>query len=95
MAMSFRLLLIAAGGIALSACNTMYTHIGDEDPALGEAVAYDKAIQTINPAPVYAADSAQPGANGQVGTEAVKRYRTDKTKALQTMSTTSGGGGSH
>jgi hypothetical protein len=91
--MSFRLLLIGVASLALPACNTMYTHIGDEDPALGEAVAYDKAIQTVNPAPVYAADSAQPGANGQVGAAAVQRYRTDKAKTVQPMSTTSGGGG--
>jgi hypothetical protein len=91
--MSFKLLLIGGASVALAACNTKYTHIGDEDPALGEAVAYDKAIQTVNPAPVYAADSAQPGANGQVGAAAVQRYRTDKTKAVRVMSTTSGGSG--
>jgi len=91
--MSFRFLLIAVASLALGGCNTMYTHIGDEDPALGEAVAYDKAIQTINPAPVYAADAAQPGERGDKGAQAVKRYRSDQVKALQSMSTTSGSGG--
>ena len=51
---------------------------------------YDAAIQTINPAPVYAADAAQPGSNGDVGAKAVERYRTDKVKQVETMQTTSG-----
>ena len=91
--MSFRFLLIAAGGLALTACNTMYTHIGDEDPGIGEAVAYDAAIETVNPTPVYSADSAKPGDNGEVGVAAVKRYRSGSVKDVQSMSTSSGGGG--
>ena len=91
--MSFRFLLIAAGGLALTACNTMYTHIGDEDPGMGEAVAYDAAIQTVNPTPVYAANGAQPGDNGEHGQKAVQRYRSDQVKAVQTIRTSSGGGG--
>ena len=93
---SRHLLIAAAAGVSLAGCSTVYSHIGDEDSALGEAVAYDKAVQVINPAPVYAANSAQPGSNGAVGSEAVKRYRTDKVKAVEQMQTTSGttGGGS-
>jgi hypothetical protein len=70
----------------------MYTHYGDEDPSLGEAVKYNAAIQTINPAPVYSANSAQPGSNGEVGAAAVKRYRTDKVKQTQSLGTSSGAG---
>ena len=95
--MSSKRLFIAAACVSLGGCSTVYSHIGDEDPALGEAVAYDKAIQIINPAPVYAADSAKPGSNGEVGSKAVERYRTDKVKAVEMMETTtssSGGGGS-
>jgi uncharacterized membrane protein YgcG len=91
--MSSRFLLIAAGSIALASCNTMYTHIGDEDPGMGEAVAYDAAVQTVNPTPVYSADSAKPGANGDVGAHAVLRYRTDQVKQPQRFTTTSGTGG--
>ena len=92
--MSFRIALIAIGAVTLAGCNTMYTHIGDEDPGIGEAVAYDAAIQTVNPAPVYSADSAKPGANGDVGAHAVLRYRTDKVKRPIAQSPSSGTGGS-
>jgi hypothetical protein len=71
----------------------MYTHYGDEDPSLGEAPKYNAAIQTINPAPVYSADSAQPGSNGEVGAAAVKRYRTDKVKQTESIGTSSSGSG--
>jgi predicted small secreted protein len=93
---SKRLWIAVVGSLALAACNTAQTHIGDEDSALGEAVAYDKAIQIINPAPVYAANGAQPGSNGEVGSKAVERYRTDKVKQVEQMQTTTGssGGGS-
>ena len=94
--MSFRFLcrIVAAGSLLpLAACNTANTHIGDEDPFLGEAVKYNAAIQTINPTPVYRADAAQPGGNGDVGAKAVERYRTDKVKPVQTMQTSKSTGG--
>lgn len=92
---SKRLWIAAAAFAALGGCSTVKSHIGDEDPGLGEALAYDKAIQIINPAPVYSAESTQPGSSGAVGAEAVKRYRTDKVKQVERMQTTSGtsGGG--
>lgn len=83
--------------LALGACNTAGTHIGDEDPGIGEAVKYNAAIQTINPAPVYSANAAQPGSNGDVGASAVKHYRNGTVKQPETMSTTTivgGGSGS-
>ena len=89
--MSFkRALMLAFGCAALAACNTAKTHIGDEDPFLGEAVKYNAAVQTINPVPLYSDQGAQPGANGDTGAAAVKRYRTDKVKQVETMQTTSG-----
>jgi len=94
--MSFRFFcrIVAAGSLLpLAACNTANTHIGDEDPFLGEAVKYNAAIQTINPTPVYRADAAQPGGNGDVGAKAVERYRTDKVKQVQTLSTSKSVGG--
>ena len=91
---SIRALVPVAGLFALAACNTMNTHIGDEDPGMGEAVKYNAAIQTINPTPVYSATAAQPGGKGEVGAKAVKRYRTDSVKPVQTMQTTSGGASS-
>ena len=58
-----------------------------EDPALGEAVEYDAAIQTINPDPVYPAGAAQPGDNGERARRRVKRYRTDAVKQVEAMQT--------
>lgn len=79
--MSSKGLWIAAiASTVLAACNTAQTHIADEDPGIGEAVRYDAAVQTINPAPVYAANSTQPGSNGEMGAKAVQRYRSDKVK---------------
>lgn len=88
-------LLPAAAFVVLGGCGTTNSHIGDNDPFVGEAVKYNAAIQTINPAPVYPAGAAQPGDNGVKGAEALKRYRTDKVKAVETMqTTTSSSGGS-
>ena len=92
---SKRIWIGAIASLALGACNTAQTHIGDEDPGIGEAVKYDAAIQTVNPAPVYAANSTEPGSNGEQGTKAVERYRTDKVKAPQAQNpsrSVSGGG---
>ena len=97
MAMSSKLLLVVGAALALAGCNTVNKNIGTEDPGMGEAFKYDTAIQTINPDPVYPADSAQPGDNGAKGAAAVKRYRTDAVKQVESVSSTqssSGGGGS-
>jgi hypothetical protein len=94
--MSSKVPLIAAAGVlvvVLAGCNTAHKNIGMEDPAMGEAIKYDAALQTINPDPVYPAGAAQPGDNGEVGAKAVKRYRTDAVKKVETMQTTSGGSG--
>jgi predicted small secreted protein len=89
--MSFkRALVLAVASISVSACNTANTHIGDEDPGFGESVKYNAAIQTINPAPVYAPGGAQPGASGVKGQKAAERYRTDAVKPVETMQTTGG-----
>jgi hypothetical protein len=92
---SKRHLIAVAASIALAGCTSLApTHIGDQDPAIGEAVRYDAAMQVINPAPVYSAQSTQPGSNGDVGAHAVKRYRTDQVKQPELMDTTSGVSGS-
>jgi len=91
---SRRLWMAAAACASLAACNTANTHIGDESAVLGEAVKYDAAVQTINPAPVYSAEGAQPGDNGEKGATAVEHYRKGQVKDVQVMSTaTSSGGG--
>ena len=92
--MSFRSrFLVVGAALALAGCNTANTHIGDEDPGMGEAVKYNAAIQTINPAPIYPASAAQAGQNGDKGAHAVKRYRTDSVKPIEATQTTSGTAG--
>jgi predicted small secreted protein len=90
--MSSRLLLIATATVVLGACNTVHKNIGQDDPGMGEAIRYNAAIQTVNPDPVYQAGDAQPGDSGVKGAAAVKRYRSDAVKPVETMQTTSGGG---
>lgn len=90
--MCFKTMLVAAAAASLAACSTANSHIGDEDPAIGEASKYNAALQTVNPVPVYSAEGAQPGDNGDKGARAVKRYRTDQVKQVETMQTTSGSG---
>jgi type IV pilus biogenesis protein CpaD/CtpE len=93
--MSSRLVLLMAAAAALGACSTVHKNIGEEDAAFGEAAKYNAAIQTINPAPVYGENEAQPGDNGEKGAAAVKRYRSDlvkKVEAMQTSGGTSSGG---
>jgi len=95
MAMSFRLIAVLAGGAMLSACQTEpLPQAGSADVAWGEASKYNAAIQTINPDPVYTAQDAQPGDNGEKMANAVKRYRTDQVKQPQPVSTTTSTSGS-
>ena len=83
-------ILIVAGAALLgtAACTPV-------DPGFGEAARYDMAVQTIDPDPVYAEGSAQPGYHGEKAQKATERYRKGQTKALRQERTggSSGGGG--
>ena len=92
--MSFKLLLAIPALCLIAGCNTVNKNIGQDDPAIGEAVRYNAAVQTVNPEPVYAADSALPGEDGQRGAAAVKRYRSGQVKEVESQGTSSGGAGS-
>jgi len=87
MAMRIERTLIVAGAVLLgsAACAPV-------DAGFGEAQRYDTAIQTIDPDPVYPADGAKPGDNGEKAQKAMERYRKGQTKALR-LETTSGGSG--
>jgi hypothetical protein len=85
--------MTAAACAVLAGCNTADTHIGDESMFVGEAVKYDAAVQIINPTPVYSAEGAQAGDNGEKGATAVERYRKGTVKDVQVMSTASSSGG--
>lgn len=89
--MSSRLLIAPFALAMLAACNTVNPQTGSVDPAFGEALKYDMAIQTIDPDPVYAEGDAEPGEHGEKGAAAVQRYRTDKVKQVEQVATTGGG----
>ena len=90
--MSSRLLVISLATLGLCACSTVHKNIGQEDPCFGETVKYNEELETINPAPVYGPNGAQPGGNGDNGAQAVKRYRSNQVKQVESMGTTSGSG---
>lgn len=90
--MNFRLTLLVGGSVLLGGC--LNEPIAQRDPALGEAVKFNAAVQTINPDPVYPENSAQPGDSGEHAAKAVERYRKGEVKPVDTMQTTSGTTGS-
>jgi hypothetical protein len=87
MAMRSDRMLILAG--AMLAGTTACTPV---DPGFGEAVRYDEAMQTVDPDPVYPADSLKPGYFGEKAQKATERYRKGTTKPVRTQSTGSGSG---
>lgn len=86
--------LTPLAALLLAGCNTAYRDIGSPDPAFGEAVKWNNAVQVINPDPVYADAGAQPGDSGAKGAEAMKRYRTDEVKDPRPLPTTTRASGS-
>jgi uncharacterized membrane protein YgcG len=86
MAMRFKLLVLTPAGMLLATAGC-----APVDPGFGEAVKYDMAAQTIDPDPVYPADSLQPGYHGEKGQKATERYRKGQTKPLRIEGTQSGG----
>ena len=90
--MSFDRAFAAVAVVALLAgCSGQLKEAGGGDPFLGEAVKYNAAVQTINPDPVYTADMAKPGDNGDKGAAAVERYRTDQVKDAKPVKTNESG----
>ena len=92
--MSSRLLAAPLALALLAGCDTVNRQTGSIDPGFGEAVKYDMAIQVIDPDPVYSEDGAQPGDNGAKAAAAMKRYRTDTVKEVDSQTTTEAVGGS-
>lgn len=90
--MNSRLALLIGASLLLTGC--LNEPIAQRDRALGEAVKYNAAVQTINPDPVYPPGSAQPGDNGEHAVKAVEAYRKGEVKDVQVMQTTTGNSGS-
>ncbi len=78
--------VLLALGVALPACAPV-------DPGFGEALAYDKAIQTVDPDPVYREGGEQPGGSGDRGQKASERYRKGAVKQPSAQSASGGSGG--
>ena len=89
--MSSRLTLVLLV-VMLAGC--MNQPIAQRDPAIGEAVRFNSAIQTINPDPVYAQGSALPGDSGEHGAKAVEKYRKGTVTPVETVGTTTSSSGS-
>jgi hypothetical protein len=83
------MIAIASAALLLAGCAAGQRSGGSADPAFGESVRWNAAVQTIDPDPVYTAEDAQPGSSGAKGAEAVKRYRTDNIKDVRVLTTTS------
>jgi hypothetical protein len=83
--------LVAALGstLLLGACTDMYLDRRDTVSfAAGDAVAVNKAIQTIDPWPVYAGNT-NIGYDGERAAAAAERYRTNKVTPPRGMGTSS------
>ncbi|GAA4017421.1 hypothetical protein GCM10022280_15810 [Sphingomonas swuensis] len=94
MCSSRRIIAAAAGALALAGCaQTTDRRTGSVDPQFGEAVAWNKAVQTVDPAPSYAATDTKPGSAGDKAAAAARRYRTDQVKAIEQVRSTQGSGG--
>ena len=90
-----RIGLVVVSSAMASGCNTYNSVSQSRDPGFGEALKYDMAIQTIDPAPVYGPEDAKPGDHGEKGAAAVDRYRKGSVKDVEQIETggVSGGGG--
>jgi uncharacterized membrane protein YgcG len=93
MAMYSRLVPLALAATALAGCQSVDPVTQSPDPRFGEAVAWNKAVQTVNPEPVYPAGSALPGADAARAAAAVDRYRKGAVKQPERISVGSGSGG--
>lgn len=82
--------------VPLAACATADPQTNSVDRHFGEAVAWNKEAQIIDPDPVYDENDAKPGYHGEKAAAATKRYRTDAVKAVEQVgtSTSVSGGGS-
>ena len=92
--MSSKCLACAAAATALAACQSVDPVSQSPDPYFGEVTARNKAVQIINPDPVYTAEAAQPGDNGERGAKAVDRYKKGEVKDTKRISTGGSSGGS-
>ena len=78
--------------IALAGCSTTSKTGSIEDTTMGEALHMTLAAQVIDPDPQY--EYLDPATSGQHAAQAIERYRTDKVKKPERISSTSRGSSS-
>lgn len=91
--MSSKSLAPLLGAFALAACQSVDPVSQSPDPYFGDVTARNKAVQIINPDPVYTADAALPGDNGERGAKAVDRYEKGEVKDTKRISSGGANGG--
>jgi type IV pilus biogenesis protein CpaD/CtpE len=93
--MSSKAFAIVLAATSLAACQSVDPISQSPDPHFGEVTARNKAVQIINPDPVYTAEASQPGNDGEHAARAVDRYRKGAVKDTRRISTgASSGAGS-
>lgn len=86
---SIATLALLAPAIALAGCSTLSETGSLEKTTIGEALKTTLAAQVIDPDPQY--EFLDPATSGQHAAQAVERYRTDKVKRPERISSTSRG----
>lgn len=85
MATTIKFVGVALVGLGLVACApTAFNY--------GEATAYNKVAQVIDPNPAHGPDDAQPGDNGERGATAAEAYRKGEVKQPRRTSGRNGQG---
>ena len=90
--MNCRALPLIVVAAALAGCSTTSKTGSIEDTSIGEALHMTLAAQVIEPTPQY--EYLDPATSGQHAAQAIERYRTDKVKKPERISSTSRGSGS-
>lgn len=86
MATTIKLAGIVLVGLGLASCAPVAHNYG-------EAHAYNKYAQVVNPAPTYDEDDAKPGDSGEHGADAAKAYREGNVQQPARGRNGGGGGG--
>ncbi|MDP3676142.1 MAG: hypothetical protein Q8R44_13790 [Novosphingobium sp.] len=84
--MNSKALIPAAAALMLAACSTTSKSGMIEDSTMGEAIRTTFAAQVIDPDPQY--EFLDPPTSGEHAAQAVARYRTDKVKKPERVSST-------
>lgn len=88
MTIKARIFPVIALGLAAAGCNTIADRefIGYKDPGFGEANRATFAAMVVNPDPQY--DTPIPATSAEHAAQAIERYRTDKVKVPERVTTT-------